>query len=68
MTARRPKPLTPTARSLARNRRAARVLPPVTLDDDHTAMLADILADTGESAAAWVRRMVREQARHRPGE
>jgi hypothetical protein len=56
-----PKPLTATARSLARNRRAARVLPPVTLDDEHAQMLTEILADTGEKASAWVRRMIREQ-------
>ncbi|MHB1057257.1 MAG: hypothetical protein ACYC0F_05175 [Rhodanobacter sp.] len=63
MTARKPKPRTATARSLARNRRASKVLAPVALDDDHTRMLADILADTGETAAAWVRRMIREHAR-----
>jgi hypothetical protein len=37
------------------------VLPPITLDDDHARLLATILADTGETASAWVRRMIREQ-------
>jgi hypothetical protein len=57
------KPLTATERSVARNRRAGRVLPPITLDDDHARMLAGILADTGETVSAWVRRMIREQVR-----
>lgn len=57
-----PKPLTATARSLARNRRAGHVLAPITLDDEHAQALAGILAATGETAAAWVRRMIREQA------
>ena len=59
-----PKPLTATQRSVARNRRAGRVLPPITLDDDHARMLAALLTDTGETAAAWVRRMIREQSSH----
>lgn len=61
MTGRKPKPRTATDRSLERNRRAGKVMAPVALDDDHAKMLADILANTGETAAAWVRRMIREQ-------
>lgn len=63
MTVRKRKPLTATERSQARNRRATRVLGGIALDDDHAQRLADILADTGETAAAWVRRMIREQHR-----
>lgn len=54
---------TATARSLARNRRAGKVLAPVALDDADARRLSDILAGTGETAAAWVRRMIREQAK-----
>lgn len=64
MTTRIPKPRTATERSRARNRRAGRVLPPITLDDTHAKLLVDILADTGETSAAWVRRMIREQSRN----
>lgn len=56
-----PDALTPSARSKARYRRAAKVIPPITLDEQHAGMLAKILAATGESAAVWVRRMIREQ-------
>jgi hypothetical protein len=38
----------------------------VALDDTHAQMLADILADTGETAVSWVRRMIREQRRDHP--
>lgn len=65
MTTRKPKPITPTDRSRARFARATRVLGGITLDEQHTGMLADILADTGENAAEWVRRMIREQSRQR---
>lgn len=51
---------TPTERSLARNARAARILPPITLDRVHADSLTRILTRTGETAAAWVRRMIRE--------
>jgi hypothetical protein len=55
-----PLPATATERSRARFSRATRVLGGITLDQQHTDMLAAILADTGENAAAWVRRMIRE--------
>lgn len=55
-------PRTATDRSRARNQRAARVLPPITLDAEHARKLDAILARSGESTAAWVRRMIREQA------
>lgn len=58
---RHPLPATPTSRSKARYQRAAKVIAPITLDEQHAGMLAEILADTGESAAVWVRRMIREQ-------
>jgi len=44
-----------------RQRRAGTLF--VTLDDAHTKMLAGILAETGEKAAVWARRMIREQSR-----
>lgn len=62
MTASQTKPRTATDRSVARNHRAERILGGIALDREHTHMLADILADSGETAAAWVRRMIREQA------
>ena len=49
-------------RAARQRARAAGTVPSVTLDADHAKMLASILADTGETATAWVRRMIREQA------
>lgn len=60
MTARKPR--TATDRSRARNARAVRILGGITLDAEHAQLLDRILACTGETAAAWVRRMIREQA------
>lgn len=54
-------PRSATARSVARYARAARTVPQVPLDADHAERLAAILARTGETASAWVRRMIREQ-------
>jgi len=51
---------TANERSIARYARAARVLPPVTLDTKRAAALKRILARTHESYAAWVRRHVDE--------
>jgi len=62
VTARTTKQRTATDRSLARNRRAGKVLAPVALDDADAKKLAKILAGSGETAAAWVRRMIREHA------
>lgn len=56
------KPSTATQRSRARNQRAARILGGIALDADHDRKLSEILARTGESAAEWVRRMIREQS------
>lgn len=66
MPLKRKGPATPTERSAARNARAARILGGIALDDAHAGMLADIIADSGETAAAWVRRMIREHAPRRP--
>lgn len=55
------KPRTATDRSRARFRRAARVLGGITLDAEQAAALDRVLAETGETAADWVRRMIREQ-------
>lgn len=54
------RPRTANERSRARYARAARVLPPVTLDVKRAAILKRILARTRESYAAWVRRHVDE--------
>jgi len=51
-------PRSANERSLARYARAARVLPPVTLDVEHARALDRILHRTGESYAAWVRRTI----------
>lgn len=56
----RHEPQSPTQRSLARNARAAKVLPTITLDRAHADRLSRILARTGESVAAFVRRAIRE--------
>jgi hypothetical protein len=56
---------TPTDRSRARFRRAARVLGGITLTAEQAAVLARLLARTGETAAGWVRRMIAEQSRPR---
>lgn len=56
----RAKPRTATQRSRARNARAARILGGIALDAEHARKLDAILASTGESAAAWVRRAIRE--------
>jgi len=53
-------PRTANERSRARYARAARTLPPVTLDIKRAAALKRILARTHESYAAWVRRHVDE--------
>jgi len=52
--------MTANERSVARYARAARVLPPVTLDAKRAAALKRILARTHESYAAWVRRHLDE--------
>lgn len=54
------RPRSANERSLARYARAARVLPPVTLDAKRAAALKRILARSHESYAAWVRRHVDE--------
>ena len=54
------RPRTANERSRARYARAAKVLPPVTLDADRADALKRILARTHESYAAWVRRHVDE--------
>ncbi len=51
-----------TARSLARYARAATVLSPIALDALHAAALAALVARTGESRSALVRRLLREAA------
>lgn len=56
-----PKNKTSTQRSAARFRRAARVLPPITLDEQHDTMLRSVIEPTGEAVTEWVRRMIREQ-------
>ena len=53
-------------RSARRHARAAMTMPAVSLDAAHAAMLGGILADSGETPTAWVRRMIREQAVERP--
>lgn len=63
MTRRDPSPATPTARSKARYARASKVIAPIALDEAHAALLAGILAASGESAASWVRRMIRERGK-----
>lgn len=60
MTARPPKPRTDAERSLVRYQRAAAVLPKITLDAEHAAALARLLARTGETQTALVRRLIRE--------
>lgn len=62
MTARKPKPRTTADRQRDYRARQAVILR-APLDQQHASMLADILADSGETAAAWARRMIREQAR-----
>lgn len=52
---------TTTQRSAARFRRAARVLPTITLDSEHDMMLRSVIDPTGEAVTDWVRRMIREQ-------
>lgn len=54
------RPKTASERSVARYARAARVLPPVTLDAARAATLGAILERTGESYAGWVRRQIDE--------
>jgi len=60
--ARRKRPRSASERSLARYERAARVLPPVTLDIERAAALERILGRTKESYASWVRRQIDELA------
>lgn len=55
-------PKTTTERSAARFRRAARVIPPITLDAEHDTMLRSVIEPTGEAVTEWVRRMIREQS------
>lgn len=55
------KPKTTTQRSADRFRRAARVLPTITLDAEHDTMLRSVIEPTGEAVTSWVRRMIREQ-------
>jgi len=55
------KPKTTTQRSADRFRRAARVLPTITLDAEHDTMLRSVIEPTGEAVTEWVRRMIREQ-------
>ena len=55
------KPKTTTQRSADRFRRAARVLPTITLDAEHDTMLRSVIEPTGEAVTDWVRRMIREQ-------
>lgn len=67
MTPRVPRPSrkrsrTASERSLARFARAARVLPPVTLDAGQAVALDRILTRTRESYAAWVRRHIEKGA------
>lgn len=52
---------TATERSILRRRRAARVLPTITLDEQHDTMLRSVIEPTGEAVTDWVRRMIREQ-------
>lgn len=47
--------------SKARNR-AAGTAPAVLLDQQHSDAFGEILAHSGETAAAWVRRMIRQEA------
>lgn len=54
-------PKTTTQRSAARFRRAARVLPPITLDTKHATMLRSVIEPNCEAVTEWVRRMIREQ-------
>lgn len=44
-----------TARSIARNNRAARILGGITLDEEQAEKLADIEREQHTTAAAWVR-------------
>lgn len=55
-------PRTATERSRARNKRAARILGGITLDQEHDEALKMILAATGENTTEWIRRMIRERA------
>lgn len=60
MTPRQQVPATAAERQRRlRKRRAGTLF--ATLDQQHTDLLADIIAHTGETAADWVRRMIREQ-------
>lgn len=52
---------TPTQRSADRLRRAAYVIPTITLDAEHAAMLRSVIEQTGETVTDFVRRMIREQ-------
>lgn len=52
---------TATERSRARNARAARIIAPITLDSERAGRLAAVLDRSGETTAAWVRRMIDEQ-------
>lgn len=54
-------PKTTTQRSADRFRRAARVLPTITLDAEHDTMLRSVIEQTGETVTDFVRRMIREQ-------
>ncbi len=54
------RPRTATERSRARNARAARVLPPVTVDAARARALAKILVRSKQSYSAWVRRQIDE--------
>ena len=63
MTARPPKPRTDAERSRARYQRAAATLPPITLDAATADALTRLLARTGETQAALVRRLIREAER-----
>lgn len=53
---------TATARSKARFRRAAAVLPPITLDQAQADALTAIRQQTGESASAIVRRLIIDES------
>lgn len=63
MKPRRPSDSRAGERSAARYRRAAATLAPITLDAAHAAALQRVLARTGESQAALVRRLIREAER-----
>lgn len=61
MTERAPK--TARQRNADRIARAARMLGGIALDADRDKKLRDVLAETHETAADWVRRMIDEQHR-----